>query len=181
VVEDEILYGLENFSVPREEVETRLTSSLDMVGISHLRNRNIDTLSGGQKQKVAIAAIIALKPKILVLDEPTGELDPQSSLQIFRMLKELNEKYGITVIVVEQKIMLLCEFAKNLAVMSQGKLIIHGSIRNVLEKSEKLEQLGINCPRMVTLSGKLKEKGFISEVCITVDEAEKMARRLICD
>jgi energy-coupling factor transport system ATP-binding protein len=84
VVEDEILYGLENFSIPREEVETRLTSSLDMVGISHLRYRNIDTLSGGQKQKVAIAAIIALKPKILVLDEPTGELDPQSSLQIGR-------------------------------------------------------------------------------------------------
>jgi energy-coupling factor transport system ATP-binding protein len=87
----------------------------------------------------------------------------------------------MTVVIVEQKIMLLCEFAKNLAVMSQGKLIIHGSIRNVLEKSEKLEQLGINCPRMVTLSNKLKENGFISEVCITVDEAEKMARRLICD
>ena len=182
VVEDELLYGLENFSISREEIEERVSSSLEAVGISHLRNRNIDTLSGGQKQKVAIAAIIALKPKILVLDEPTGELDPKSSLQIFQMLTELNQKYGITVIVVEQKIMLLCEFAKHLAVMRDGKLILHGTIRDVLEKNELLEQIGINCPRVVTLSNVLRTKGAsVEKVCISVDEAEKMARGLICD
>ena len=76
-------------------------------GIENLREREISSLSGGQKQKVAIASIIALRPKILVLDEPTGELDPVASRNIFSILRELNEDYGMTIIVIEQKIMLL--------------------------------------------------------------------------
>ena len=121
VVEDEILYGLENFSVPGDEIEERLLSALEAVGILPLRYRTIDSLSGGQKQKVAIAAIIALRPKVLILDEPTSELDPKSSEQIFDLLKELNEKYGITIVVIEQKIMLLSEYVKKLAVMIRAE------------------------------------------------------------
>jgi energy-coupling factor transport system ATP-binding protein len=83
VVEDEILFGLENFGVPRNEIEGRLEEALAAAGIPELRLRDISSLSGGQKQKVVIAAITALKPKIIVLDEPTGELDPFSSRKIF--------------------------------------------------------------------------------------------------
>lgn len=180
VVEDEILYGLENFGVSKEEIEERIVSALDEVGISSLRNRNISSLSGGQKQKVAIAAIIALKPKILLLDEPTGELDPQSSRQVFLLLKKLSEKYGITVVIVEQKIMLLCEFAKHISVIDGGKVVIHDTVEKVLENSEILERSGVHCPRVVSLSDSLIKSSFPqAKICRNVDEAEKMVSAIL--
>ena len=180
VVEDELLDGLENFGVPREEIEERLTFALDRTGISSLRHRTISSLSGGQRQKVAIASLIALRPKILVLDEPTGELDPGSSRQIFELLQDLNRNYGITIVVVEQKIMLLCEFAHRLAVMAGGKIIREGSVREVLGNIEELEAIGVNCPRVALFSSLLEEQlGQPVPVCINVDEAEAQARRVI--
>lgn len=174
-VEDEILYGLENFGVAHDEIPQRISNALSLVGIEELRHREISSLSGGQKQKVAIAAITALRPKILLLDEPTGELDPQSSRQIFTMLKKLNEEQGMTIICVEQKIMLLCEFAKKLAVMEQGKLAYYNNVRTVLRNSVELEQLGINCPRVVTLSESLKAHGIgDGRVCVNIPEAAEM-------
>ncbi len=135
VVEDEILFGLENFNVPKNEIKSRIDWALKEVGIENLREREISSLSGGQKQKTAIAAILALRPKTLILDEPTGELDPVSSRNIFRILKTLNEKYGMTVVVIEQKIMLLCEFARKLAVLNDGCLKFFGNVREILKKS----------------------------------------------
>ena len=180
MVEDELLYGLENFGIPREEVPARVEEALQKVGIADLRERTIGSLSGGQRQKVAIASILALKPKILVLDEPTGELDPRSSRQVFSLLKELNEELGITVIIIEQKIMLLCEFARELAVLSEGRIVRQGKTRDVLGHSEELETLGVNCPRVTTLSRTLSAKtGEEQPVCINLDEAEDMVRRLI--
>ena len=180
LVEDELLYGLENFGVPREEIPGRMEEALAKVGVSDLRERSIASLSGGQRQKVAIASIIALKPKILVLDEPTGELDPRSSRQIFSLLKELNEEQGITVILIEQKIMLLCEFARQLAVLSKGRIIRQGETRDVLSHADELQALGVNCPRVTTLSRMLSERtGTEQPVCINLDEAENMVRRLI--
>ena len=180
MVEDEILYGLENFSVPREEIPARIEEALQKVGIADLRERTIGSLSGGQRQKVAIASIIALKPQILVMDEPTGELDPRSSRQVFSLLKELNEEHGVTVIIIEQKIMLLCEFARQLAVLSEGRIVRQGDTRDVLAHSEELEALGVNCPRVTTLSRILGERtGERQPACINLDEAEAMVRRLI--
>ena len=180
LVEDELLYGLENFGVPQEEIPGRMEEALAKVGIAELRERSIASLSGGQRQKVAIASIIALKPQILVLDEPTGELDPRSSRQIFSLLKELNEEQGITVILIEQKIMLLCEFARQLAVLSKGRIIRQGETRDVLSHADELQAVGVNCPRVTTLSLMLSEKiGAEQPVCINLDEAENMVRRLI--
>ena len=180
VVEDELLYGLENFGIPREEIPVRIEEALQKVGIEDLRERAVGSLSGGQRQKVAIASIIALRPKILVLDEPTGELDPRSSRQVFSLLKELNEEQGITVIIIEQKIMLLCEFARQLAVLKDGKIVRQGDTREVLAHAEELEALGVNCPRVTTLSRTLSAKiGEEQPVCINLDEAENMVRRLI--
>ena len=180
MVEDEMLYGLENFGIPREEIPRRIEEALSRVGIADLLDRSIASLSGGQRQKVAIASIIALQPKILVLDEPTGELDPRSSRQIFSLLKELNEEQGITVVLIEQKIMLLCEFAKQLAVVSEGRIVRQGDTRDVLEHAEELQALGVNCPRVTTLSRILSERtGKEQPVCVQLDEAEKMVRGLI--
>ena len=179
-VEDEILYGLENFGVPHSEIPERLDFALERVGVADLRGRSIASLSGGQRQKVAIASVIALRPKILVLDEPTGELDPVSSRQVFSLLSSLRKDFGITVIVVEQKIMLLCEFADRLAVMDQGAVVRQGATRDVLAGADELEALGVNCPRVTTLSQLLSKRlGRSMPVCVNLDEAETMARGLM--
>ncbi len=180
VVEDELLYGLENFGVPHDEIPARLDFALDRVGISDLRERSIASLSGGQRQKVAIASVIALRPKVLVLDEPTGELDPASSRQVFSLLRSLHQEYGVTVVIVEQKIMLLCEFADHLAVLDQGRIVRQGKTRDVLARADELEALGVNCPRVTLLSRLLSEKtGKALPVSVSLDEAEKMVRGLI--
>ncbi|MDR3355228.1 MAG: ATP-binding cassette domain-containing protein [Synergistaceae bacterium] len=182
VVEDELLFGLENFGVPHGEIESRIEESLAAAGISELRSRDIGTLSGGQKQKVAIAAIMALRPEIIVLDEPTGELDPQSSRRVFETLRSLNEENGVTIVVVEQKIMLLCEFAGRLAVMSGGKLISEGRVKDVLMDADKLEGAGVNIPRVATLARLLRKKGLYSgDTPADLRQAEAMMREVLSD
>jgi len=180
VVEDEILFGLENFGIPRDEIEGRLLGALKDTGIGDLRYREMSSLSGGQKQKTAIASIIALRPGIILLDEPTGELDPQASRKIFECLRELNEKYGITVVVVEQKVMLLCEFVKRLLVMEEGRLILDGTVKEVLQRPEILEAAGVNIPRVTSLGDRLRAKKLYSgELPRDIPEAESMIRGLI--
>ena len=118
-------------------------------------------------------------PDVLVLDEPTGELDPQSSRQIFQLLRELNEKHGITIVVVGQKIMLLCEFAGNLAVMDRGRVILNGPVSEVLKSSREMESAGVNCPRVVTLADRLRDENlYMGPVPVNISEAEKMVRSI---
>ncbi len=180
VVEDELLYGLENFGVPRDEIEERLTFALEQVGIAPLRHRTVSSLSGGQRQKVAIASLVALRPGILVLDEPTGELDPFSSRQVFQLLKTLNREYGMTIVAVEQKIMLLCEFADRLAVLSEGRIAREGTVRQVLGDIRAMEEIGVNCPRAALFSSLLAEKtGAEVPVCVNAEEAVEAARRIM--
>lgn len=180
VVEDELLYGLENFGVPRGEIEERLDFALNAVGISALRQREISSLSGGQKQKVAIASLVALRPKYLVLDEPTGELDPGSSRQVFSLLRSLNRDCGMTVVVVEQKIMLLCEFSERLIVLNEGKIFRDGPVREILGDIAALKDIGVNCPRSALFSSLLAEKTKREiPVCIHADEAVQAVRRIL--
>ncbi|MDR1446655.1 MAG: ATP-binding cassette domain-containing protein [Treponema sp.] len=180
VAEDEILFGLENFGVPRKDIPGRLEEALSAAGIENLRDRSLSSLSGGQKQKVAIAAITALRPSIIVLDEPTGELDPASSRRVFEFLRKLNTEQGITIIIVEQKIMLLCEFAKRLAVMDRGTLVLEGSVAEVLQEGERLEEAGVNIPRVSTLARRLRAGGIYSgPVVSNLGEGETMIRSIL--
>ena len=180
MVEDELLFGLENFAVPREEIEGRVAEALEKTGIANLRHRDLDTLSGGQKQKVAIAAILALKPRIILLDEPTGELDPQSSEQIYSLLFQLNRDYGTTIIAVEQKIGLLCRYVKKLLVLENGEAMFYGPVREVLESSGKMEEIGIHVPRIVSLHKELAGLGLAhGPAPVSMDEAETMVREAL--
>ncbi len=179
VVEDEILFGLENFGVPHEEIGGRVDRALKDLGIEDLRDRAISSLSGGQKQKVAIASMLALEPEVIVLDEPTGELDPESSREIFQILTDLNKEKGITVVIVEQKIMLLCEYVKHMMVLDKGHIAFYGTPRDMTTAIDKFHELGINVPRVTDLSSSLIKEGiYDGEIALTVDDAEKMIRRL---
>lgn len=171
-VEDEILFGLENFGVPHDEIPNRIASSLETVGISDLRNRDLDTLSGGQKQKVAIAAILALKPKVLVLDEPTCALDPVSSRMIFSILQNLNKKFGITIVVIEQKVALLSEYCERLIVLSKGELVLDAPVSLALKDIDLLRKVGINYPRTTHLIKQLQDEQICNPAELTVGVEE---------
>lgn len=162
-VEDEILFGLENFGVAHSEIPSRIDEALQIVGISDLRNRDLDTLSGGQKQKVAIAAILALKPKVMVLDEPTCALDPVSSKMIFSILTDLNKNFGITVVVIEQKVALLSEYCKRLVVLSNGTLSLDLPVSQALKNMDLLYSIGINYPRTTHLVNDLQRENVCSK------------------
>ncbi len=183
-VEDEILFGLENFGIPADQIEKRIVDSLETLGITELRHKEISSLSGGQKQKLVIAAILALEPDVLVLDEPTGELDPASSVQIFTLLKKLNEEKGITIVVAEQKIMLLCEFVKKLIVLEKGTCVHYGEIRSTLTHKKEMEEAGINCPRVLTLTAKMVEENLVPKnmksedsICLNAEEAADFIKK----
>ena len=172
VVEDEMLYGLENFGVPHDQIEERIDEALLQMGISELRERSMATLSGGQKQKVIIAAIMALRPRILVLDEPTAELDPASSVAMYRLLQELARTFNMTVVVVEKDITLLSEFVDQLVILDEGTILFDDVPREVLKHSSELQKIGVNCPRATVLMNQLQSAGLIDvPVCINVDEA----------
>ncbi len=172
IVEDEMLYGMENFGVPHKHIEERLTRALDDMGIGDLRDRPIDSLSGGQKQKLAIASILALNPKVLMLDEPTAELDPASSVGVFELLTRYAREHGTTVVVVEQKIALLSHYADMLVIVDEGRIRFSDTPTAVLSHSDELLEIGVNCPRATTLMNRLAADGiYRGPVCRNVEEA----------
>lgn len=180
IVEDEILFGLENFGVPHEEIGNRMDRVLKELGIEDLKDREISSLSGGQKQKVAIASILAMEPEIIILDEPTGELDPESSEEIFRMLQKLNRDKGITIVIIEQKIKLLSEFCSKLVVMQKGSIRLVGEPRKVIRQVDTFKEIGINVPPVAELAHLLRMDGlYQGEITMNVDEAEKMVREVM--
>lgn len=180
VVEDEMLFGLENFGVPHSQIEERVIDALETVGIADLRERDIATLSGGQKQKVAIAAILALRPRVLVLDEPTAALDPASSRMVFETLRSINRELGVTVVIIEQKVALLSEYASRIAVMQGGRIALEGTPSEVFSHSAELRSIGVDSPRVTRISNSLAARGLIEagEPCLNVREASLLIQDL---
>ena len=176
VVEDEILYGLENFGVPRGQIEDRVAQALADMGISEVRDRVISSLSGGQKQKVAIASVLALNPRVLVLDE----LDPLSSRTVFDLLARYAREHGATVVVVEQKIALLSQYADMLVVVDEGRIRFADAPAQVLEHSDELKAIGVNCPRSTTLMNRLRAEGLYAGAPVrNVREAREALKEVL--
>lgn len=180
-VRDELLFGLENFGVTHDETPARMQQALETVGIEDLRDREIATLSGGQKQKVAIAAILALRPRVLVLDEPTAALDPVSSTLVFETLCEVNRLAGITVVVIEQKVALLSEYCSRVVVLDQGKLVFDDTPRKVFSHGERLREIGVDSPRVARVSNSLAAAGLceLGKPALSVDEAAALVARIV--
>ncbi|UCH37387.1 MAG: ATP-binding cassette domain-containing protein, partial [Candidatus Bathyarchaeota archaeon] len=178
-VEKDIAFGLENLAIPRDEIRHNVEWAMDVTGISHLRDRAPYELSGGQQQRVAIASILAMKPKILVLDEPTSFLDPLASKTLFEVIRNLNQKLRLTIILVDHRLDLLVTYATRIVIMDKGGIMADGPLRTILNSPE-LKSLGIGLPKVVQLYQMLQANGItLSKIPISVEEFVSEFREML--
>ncbi|KXG44537.1 energy-coupling factor ABC transporter ATP-binding protein [Tepidibacillus infernus] len=147
---EEIAFGLENIGIERDVILDRIEESLELLDISAIKDKNPFDLSGGQMQRVAIASVIAMKPNILILDEPTSQLDPQGSDEVFKVVENLT-KEGITIIMAEHKIEKMAQYADRILLMNDGKLIDFDIPAKVFSRDD-LEAHGIVAPAVTRIS-----------------------------
>ncbi len=178
-VEKDVAFGLENLGFCREEIQSRVDWALEMTGISDLRDLAPFELSGGQQQRVAIASILAMRPEIMVFDEPSSFLDPLSAQGIFEVISALNKELRLTVILIEHRLDLASLFARRVIVLNNGRIAMDGSPREVFV-SEETRLLGIGVPKVTRLFQMLREEHVpVSRLPITVPEAVNEVRSLL--
>lgn len=178
-VEDEIAFGLENLNLPRNIIEDRINEVLKILKIEHLRYKSPDELSGGEQQKVAIAACLAMRPKILVLDEPTSHLDPLSSKELLDILSSIRSKLNLTVILVEHRLDMAASIVNKVIVMDRGRVILQGEPREVFV-NPAVKAIGIGIPKFVLLYEDLLMNNLkLDYPPLSIDEAELLLRKLL--
>lgn len=168
---EEIAFGLENLALDAEDIRKRVEETLKLLHIEELRNKNPYELSGGQGQKVALASIIAMDPEIMVIDEPTSQLDPKGTEEIFEII-DIPKKEGKTIILVEHKLELIAEYAEKVMVLDEGEMILSGNTEDVL-KNKILMEKEIGIPQYAALAYRLMEEGKVQfeEIPITKEKA----------
>ena len=168
---EEIAFGLENLALDAEYIRKRVEETLKLLHIEELRDKNPYELSGGQGQKVALASIIAMDPEIMVIDEPTSQLDPKGTEEIFEII-DILKKEGKTIILVEHKLELIAEYAEKVMVLDEGEMILSGNTEDVL-KNKILMEKEIGIPQYAALAYRLMDKGKVKfeEIPITKEKA----------
>ena len=158
VVEEDVGFGPENMGIPTDDIWQRVNESLEAVGMTAYRHHSPNKLSGGQKQRVAIAGVMAMHPKCIILDEPTAMLDPNGRKEVLRAVKELNEKEGITVVLITHYMEEVVN-ADKVFVMDQGKVVMQGTPREVFSRVEELKSYRLDVPQVTLLAYELKQAG----------------------
>ena len=180
-VEDEVAFGPANLMMEPAEIMGRVTRSLEAVGETGIRRKLIYEISGGQKQRVAIASILAMEPRILLFDEPTANLDPLGAVQVFELLRRLNQDHGFTIIVIEHNVDSVMSLATRLVLMDAGTVISSGPTREVMQREGRRisSQLGLRIPHISDLALRLEEQQVALEPFpLTVAEAADALERL---
>jgi energy-coupling factor transporter ATP-binding protein EcfA2 len=159
-VERDVAFGLENLGVPREEMRARVDEAMSLLGIVPLAQRAPHELSDGQKQRVALAGVLAMRPKLIILDEPTSLLDPKTASELVDLVGRLRKELGTTFLVVEHRLDLLVRVADRLVVMNEGKKVLDGTPREVLF-GEQAEGYGVLVPAVTRLQKLLAKSGVV--------------------
>ena len=145
---DELAFGPANLELPKAEILRRAEEIIALMELERFRDRSPFQLSGGEQQRVAIASVLTMEPEVLVLDEPTSNLDPISTGRIFQIISQLNREKGMTVLLVEHEIELLAQYADRILVMHQGELVLDGTPQEVFSHREVFDEIGIQIPQV---------------------------------
>ena len=174
---EEIAFGLENTGVPRDEMKVRVEDAMKLTEISDLADRSPYSLSGGQQQRVALTSILVMQPRVLVLDEPTSQMDPIGTREVFGVIRTMAEK-GMTVVLVEHKVEWIANFADRVVALHEGQIILDGKPREVLTSDALLDK-GFGISRYTSVARKAKEQGLWNkaDLPITLGEAVEGFRK----
>ena len=175
-IEKDIAFGPNNLGLSEEEVSDRVKKSMEIVGLDYESYKDVSPfdLSGGQKRRVAIAGVIAMEPKVLILDEPTAGLDPKGRDDILDQIKTLHEKYKMTIVLVSHSMEDVGKLAERIVVMNKGKIALMGKPAEIFKEVETLENIGLAVPQVTYLMRALREKGFnVSDEVFTVEQGSK--------
>lgn len=174
-IEKDIAFGPKNLGLSDEEVNLRVKRAMNIVSLDYdmYKNKSPFDLSGGQKRRVAIAGVVAMEPKVLILDEPTAGLDPKGRDDILKKIKELHKEYKMTIILVSHSMEDVAKIADRILVMHKGKCILDNIPSKVFKEIDTLESVGLAVPQVTYLVKELRAKGFnISEDVFTIDQAK---------
>ena len=181
-IERDIAFGPGNLDLSEEEVKERVKSSMESVGLEYetYKDKSPFELSGGLKRRVAIAGVLAMEPKVLILDEPTAGLDPRGRDEILSEIKSIHEKRKMTVILVSHSMEDVAKIAERIVVLDKGKVFLDGEPRDIFREEDKLLGVGLGIPQITSLMRTLKKKGLdINEDAITVEEAKESLEKYL--
>lgn len=157
---EEVALGLENAGIPYDDMLRIIPESLAMVGLAGFEERSPLGLSGGQQQRLAIAAVLAMKPQILIMDEPTSNLDPIGKQEVFGIAAKLNKEAGMTVIVIEHEVEVMAQYADRVIVIDNGRIVMNGAPGEIFSRVEELNALGLRAPEAAVLAETLRARGL---------------------
>lgn len=177
----DIAYGPTNLGLDAEDIDKRVKKSMEMVGLDYevYKDKSPFDLSGGQKRRVAIAGVIAMEPKTLILDEPTAGLDPKGRDDILEQIQLLHSKYNMTIILVSHSMEDVAKIAQRVIVMNKGKVALEGTPAEVFKHVKELEEIGLGVPQVTYLMMKLRERGYkVSDEVYTIEQCKKELMKL---
>ncbi len=175
-IEKDISFGPQNLGLDNEEVSKRVRRAMKIVGLDYqqYKDKSPFEISGGQKRRVAIAGVVAMEPKVLILDEPTAGLDPKGRDDILSKIVQLYKEYNMTIILVSHSMEDVAKVANRVLVMDKGKCILDGTPQKVFKEIEILESVGLAVPQVTYLVRELRNKGFdVSEDIFTIEKAKE--------
>jgi energy-coupling factor transporter ATP-binding protein EcfA2 len=159
-VAEEVALGLENAGTPYEDMLRIIPETLELVGLGGYEERSPLGLSGGQQQRLAIAAVLAMKPTVLIMDEPTSNLDPIGKQEVFDMAAKLNQERGMTVIVIEHEVEVMARYADRVIVLEAGRIVMNGTPAEIFGRVEELAAMNLRVPEAVVLAKILEKRGL---------------------
>ncbi len=181
-IEKDIMFGPKNLGLNDEEALARTKRAMDMVGLDYetYRNKSPFDLSGGQKRRVAIAGVVAMEPRVLILDEPTAGLDPKGRAEILGELYKLHKSYNMTIILVSHSMEDVAKVADRILVMDEGKCVLDGTPQEIFKEVDTLENVGLAVPQVTYLMRELRRVGFeLPDDIFTLEQAKKELLKIL--
>ena len=181
-ISKDIAFGPRNQGLNEEDINERVKEAMESVGLSYekYKDKSPFNLSGGQKRRVAIAGVLAMKPEVLILDEPTAGLDPEGREEILGEIKEIYKKGDITIVIVSHSMEDMAKIAERIIVMKKGEIFMDDKPKNIFAREEELLEIGLGVPQVTRFMKRLKDKGLpVDGICITVEEAKAQLEEIL--